>query len=143
VVNENNPSNVSASSKLALIELVASRPARVDISYLRARRARLYKFRGADSPKRKEWGRLQEGSTHQTIYMPVFKKLQILLPPTKEQQKVAEVGEAFDRRIASERNALTTLVQNRAALAQELLSGRLRLPDSIIARHRDKAGQAA
>ena len=91
----------------------------------------------------REWERLQEGSTHQTIYMPVFKKLQILLPPTKEQQKIAEVGEAFDQRIASERNALTTLVQNRAALAQELLSGRLGLPDSIIARHRDRAGHAA
>jgi type I restriction enzyme S subunit len=38
---------------------------------------------------------------------------------------------------------LAALLQNRAALAQELLSGRLRLPDSMIARHRDQPGKAA
>ncbi|RVH97637.1 restriction endonuclease subunit S [Sinorhizobium meliloti] len=92
---------------------------------------------------KREWDRLQEGSTHQTIYMPVFKKLQILLPSIAEQQKIADVGEAFDIRIAKERETHKTLTQNRDALAQELLSGRVRLPDSIIARHRDKAGQAA
>ena len=91
----------------------------------------------------REWGRLQEGSTHQTIYMPVFKKLQILLPSIAEQQKIADVGEAFDRRIAKERETRKVLAQYRDALAQELLSGRLSLPDSVIARHRNKAGQAA
>ena len=91
----------------------------------------------------REWERLQEGSTHQTIYMPVFKKLQILQPPKIEQRKIAEIGEAFDRCIAGEQGALAVLVHNRAALAQELLSGRLRLPESIIVRHRDEAEQAA
>lgn len=91
----------------------------------------------------REWDRLQEGSTHQTIYMPVFKKLQILLPPISEQQKIADFGEAFDLRIVEERNTRKMLIQNRDALAQELLSGRLRLPESIIARHCDRAGQAA
>ena len=91
----------------------------------------------------REWDRLQEGSTHQTIYMPVFKKLQILLPSTTEQQKIADVGEAFDMRIAKERETRKVLTGNRDALAQELLSGRIRLPESIIARHREKAGQAA
>jgi type I restriction enzyme, S subunit len=91
----------------------------------------------------REWDRLEEGSTHQTIYMPVFKKLQILLPSMSEQQKIAEVGEAFDLRISNERTARDTLARNRDALAQELLSGRLRLPDSMIARHADNPGQAA
>lgn len=91
----------------------------------------------------REWDRLQEGSTHQTIYMPVFKKLQILLPSMSEQQKIAEVGEAFDLRISNERTTRDTLARNRDALAQELLSGRIRLPDSMIARHRDNPGQAA
>lgn len=91
----------------------------------------------------REWDRLQEGSTHQTIYMPVFKKLQILVPPTTEQQKIADVGEAFDMRIAKERETRKVLVANRGALAQELLSGRIRLPKNIIARHRERAGQAA
>lgn len=91
----------------------------------------------------REWDRLEEGSTHQTIYMPVFKKLQILLPSMSEQQKIAEVGEAFDLRISNERTTRDTLARNRDALAQELLSGRIRLPDSMIARHRDNPGQAA
>jgi type I restriction enzyme S subunit len=92
---------------------------------------------------KREWDRLQEGSTHQTIYMPVFNKLQILLPPTTEQQKIAEVGEAFDMLIAQERETHKVLTENREALAQELLSGRIRLPESVIAEHRDKAGQPA
>jgi type I restriction enzyme S subunit len=91
----------------------------------------------------REWLRLQEGSTHQTIYMPVFKKLQILRPPVDEQRRIAEVGEAFDLRIQQEQSTLEELRRNRAALSQELLSGRLRLPESIISRHRDKPGQAA
>ncbi len=91
----------------------------------------------------REWQRLQEGSTHQTIYMPVFKKLQILLPTIEEQEKIANVGEAFDRRLEHERDTLAILIETRAALAQELLSGRIRLPESIIARHRDATAAAA
>jgi type I restriction enzyme S subunit len=91
----------------------------------------------------REWHRLQEGSTHQTIYMPVFKKLQVLLPSTEEQVKISNIGEAFDRRIERERDALAILIESRASLAQELLSGRLRLPESIIARHREMPAAAA
>jgi type I restriction enzyme, S subunit len=91
----------------------------------------------------REWQRLQEGSTHQTIYMPVFKKMQILLPPVPEQKKIGEIGAAFDRRIEHEQAVLVEMRQSRAALAQELLSGRLRLPETMIARHRDKPEQAA
>lgn len=91
----------------------------------------------------REWDRLQEGSTHQTIYMPVFKKLQVLLPPLAEQEKIAAVGEAFDARIENEQAALAAFKSNRDALAQELLSGRVRLPTSMIARHADVPDKAA
>lgn len=91
----------------------------------------------------REWKRLQAGSTHQTIYMPVFKKLQVLRPPKAEQQKIADVGEAFDQRIEQERDTLAVLFKNRGALNQELLAGRVRIAESIIARHRDKPGQVA
>ena len=77
------------------------------------------------------------------IYMDTFKALQIVLPPMMEQKQIGEIGAAFDQRIERERNALPFLTQSRAALAQELLSGRLRLPESMIARHRDKPRQAA
>ncbi|MFN3210531.1 MAG: restriction endonuclease subunit S [Roseovarius sp.] len=83
---------------------------------------------------KREWDRLQAGSTHQTIYMPTFKRLQILLPPKAEQEKIADTGEAFDRRIEAEKQSLAELQNTRAALAQELLSGRLRLPASMVAR---------
>lgn len=91
----------------------------------------------------REWQRLVAGSVLPDIYMVTFKALQILLPPLAEQKKIGEVGVAFDLRIEEERSTLTALIENRKALAQELLSGRVRLPDSMIARHRDKAGQAA
>jgi type I restriction enzyme, S subunit len=91
----------------------------------------------------REWLRLVAGSVLPDIYMDTFKALQILLPPVSEQRKIGEIGAAFDLRIEQERKALASLIENRSALAQELLSGRLRLPDSIIARRREKAGQAA
>ncbi|MCO4317326.1 restriction endonuclease subunit S [Phyllobacterium sp. 21LDTY02-6] len=91
----------------------------------------------------REWQRLVAGSVLPDIYMGTFKALQILLPPLAEQKKIGEVGVAFDLRIEEERSTLTVLIENRKALAQELLSGRIRLPESIIAQHRDKRGQAA
>jgi type I restriction enzyme S subunit len=89
----------------------------------------------------REWDRLEEGSTHQTIYMPVFKKLQILLPPKDEQSKIADAGEAFDLRIEAEQRKLAELANVRAALARELLSGRLRLPSSMVARFANDPAQ--
>jgi type I restriction enzyme S subunit len=65
------------------------------------------------------------------------------LPPMNEQIEIAAVASGFDARAAAEKASLALLVEMRSALSQELLSGRIRLPDSIIARHRDKAGHAA
>lgn len=80
----------------------------------------------------REWRRLIAGSVLPDIYMPTFKRLQILLPPFKEQEEIAEVGASFDVRIERQRDALVRLEAVRAALAQELLSGRLRLPEAIM-----------
>ncbi|POR51924.1 restriction endonuclease subunit S [Bosea psychrotolerans] len=91
----------------------------------------------------REWLRLVAGSVLPDIYMGTFKALQILLPPLSEQKKIGEVGVAYDLRIEQERETLAVLIENRNALAQELLSGRLRLPEAIIARHSNKAGKAA
>lgn len=87
----------------------------------------------------REWKRLDAGSVLPDIYMPTFKKLQVLLPPLAEQQQIAEVGAAFDLRIEAEKRALAELQNTRKALAQELLSGRLRLPKSMIDRFEDNA----
>lgn len=60
-----------------------------------------------------------------------------------EQMEIATIASSFDARVTAEKASLVRLVEMRAALVQELLSGRVRLPESIIERHRDKAGQAA
>lgn len=91
----------------------------------------------------REWQRLQSGSTHQTIYMPDFKRLQILLPPLPEQHRIAEIGEAFDARVEAERAVLARARERKTALASELLSGRTRLPPAMIARYADPAKAAA
>lgn len=76
----------------------------------------------------REWRRLQAGSTHQTVYMPVFKKLKILLPPRDEQDAIADVGDAFDVRVLAEQSYLKQLRETKHGLAQALLSGRVRVP---------------
>jgi type I restriction enzyme S subunit len=81
---------------------------------------------------RREWERFREGSTHKTIYMPVFKQLQVLLPPLDEQRRIADVGEAFDLRIAAELPHLDALRELKRGLADALLSGRLRIPPHLI-----------
>jgi type I restriction enzyme, S subunit len=91
----------------------------------------------------REWQRLVAGSVLPDIYMDTFKVLQILLPPIEEQKKIAEFGCSLDRKIELEEEALVTLKATRDALAQELLSGRLRLPKGMIARFENKSGRAA
>jgi type I restriction enzyme, S subunit len=91
----------------------------------------------------REWQRLMAGSVLPDIYMGTFKALQILLPPMAEQKQISAIGAAFDRRLEHERDTLEILIENRAALARELLSGRLRLPKSIIARYHDVPAAAA
>src|SRR6266568_2557150 len=77
----------------------------------------------------REWRRLEQGSspTNKTLYFSVFNGLKILIPPPKEQAAIAEVGEAFDERIAREGRYLEQLRRTKRALAQALLSGRVRV----------------
>lgn len=91
----------------------------------------------------REWRRLMAGSVLPDIYMNTFKVLQILLPPIEEQRKIGAIGGAFDRRIEAEKGSLAALIEARDALAQELLSGRLRLPAEMIERYRNPPEKAA
>ena len=77
-----------------------------------------------------EWTRLMAGSTHQTIYMPVFRELQILLPPIEEQRQIAEVGDLTEECLASEKHVLDILTSVKPALLQSLLSGKIRVQSS-------------
>jgi hypothetical protein len=75
-----------------------------------------------------EWTRLMAGSTHNSIYMPVFRDLQILLPALPEQRAIARAIEDVDALL----DALTQLIAKKRdlkqAAIQELLTGKKRLP---------------
>ncbi|MEB3209518.1 MAG: restriction endonuclease subunit S, partial [Synechococcus sp.] len=75
-----------------------------------------------------EWHRLMSGSTHNTIYMYVFERLQVLLPPLPEQRAIAaalsdvdDLLQSLDRLIAKKRDI-------KQGTMQELLTGKTRLP---------------
>jgi type I restriction enzyme S subunit len=79
-----------------------------------------------------EWRRLMAGSTHQTIYMPVFESLQVLLPPLDEQETIAAIGEALDKRIAAEEDLLAQLPNLEKALRGDLFKGAARLGGAAL-----------
>lgn len=58
-----------------------------------------------------------------------FGALQVALPPLAEQQVIIDILAAFDERIRVEQERLRQLEQVKAALAQQLLTGRLLLPE--------------
>ena len=77
-----------------------------------------------------EWKRLMAGSTHKTVYMPIFRQLQILLPPVAEQEEIANLLECLDDRIAAETEQEAQLRNLKSGLMSVLLTGELRVaPD--------------
>lgn len=86
-----------------------------------------------------------ETATHGTKRFPLERLTAFPIPilEPREQNKLVALAECGHDRLRSERMFLAKARLTRSALAQELLSGRLRLPENIIARHRDKPGQAA
>lgn len=68
-----------------------------------------------------EWKRLMAGSTLNTIYMPVFRELQVLLPPVEEQRAIAAALSDVDILIAS----LDRLIAKKRGLGQAAMSGLL------------------
>ncbi|MGT2441230.1 restriction endonuclease subunit S [Ensifer adhaerens] len=99
----------------------------------------------AASRKGKAYFRLSSKQTTNlaSINTSDLRSFPVLLPPMSEQLEIAAIARSFDARATAEKASLALLVKMRAALVQELLSGRVRLPESIIAQHRDKAGHAA
>jgi type I restriction enzyme, S subunit len=74
------------------------------------------------------WKTLMAGSIHNTIYMPTFKALKILVPPLPEQKAIAEVLSDTDALIVSLEQLLTKKLQIKQGAMQELLTGQRRLP---------------
>ena len=83
---------------------------------------------------RPEWRRLMAGSTHKTVYMPIFEQLEILLPPVEEQEEIANIVERLESRVETERKVNARLGNLKSALMSVLLSGELRVtPDTEAA----------
>ena len=74
-----------------------------------------------------EWKRLMAGSTHKTVYMPIFRQLQILLPPLAEQTEIADILECLDNRIVAETEHQAELRNLKDGLMSVLLTGELRV----------------
>lgn len=75
-----------------------------------------------------EWKRLMAGSTHNTIYMPTFEALQILLPPRTEQEAIAEALGDADTLIDALERLLAKKRDLKQGAMQDLLTGKRRLP---------------
>lgn len=75
-----------------------------------------------------EWERLMAGSTHNSIYMPVFRDLQILLPPLSEQKNIASALHEMDALIDSLDQLIAKKRDIQQAAMQQLLTGQHRLP---------------
>jgi type I restriction enzyme S subunit len=83
------------------------------------------------------------GVSQWNINASTLKRFTLPVPPKGDQGRFAELYETIEDRLEAERDKLEAMDDVRVALAQELLSGRLRLPEDVIARHREKPDQAA
>jgi type I restriction enzyme S subunit len=74
------------------------------------------------------WNGLMAGSIHNTIYMPVFKALQIVLPPLPEQRAIAEALSDVDELLGGLDRLIAKKRDLKQAAMQQLLTGQTRLP---------------
>lgn len=81
-------------------------------------------FRGMEA----EWERLMAGSTHNTIYMPVFESMQILVPPRAEQEAIAEALSDADALIEGLERLIAKKCLIKQGAMQDLLTAKRRLP---------------
>jgi type I restriction enzyme, S subunit len=74
------------------------------------------------------WKKLMAGSIHNTVYMPVFEQLQVVLPSRVEQEAIAQVLCDADGLIESVAQLLVKKREIKKGAMQELLTGKKRLP---------------
>lgn len=86
---------------------------------------------------------LQGGLAQQHLNVGEMKRIKIEVPPLDYQHHAIRLLDALWLRFETEEAELSQLRQSRDALAQELLSGRIRLPASMIAQHADMPDKAA
>ena len=77
---------------------------------------------------------LRVGSGLPNIQKKALSQFSIPVPPKLEQVKIGELAAHADKEIAAQASQLTALRQERAALMQQLLTGkrRVKLPESEV-----------
>ena len=78
----------------------------------------MYVLRGME----RTWHSLMAGSAHNTIYMPDFKKMRVLLPPKPIQIEVAEILSTWDENIASVESLISAKLKRKQAIVQQHLT---------------------
>lgn len=86
---------------------------------------------------------LQGGLAQQHLNVGEMKRIKIAVPSIDYQDRTIRLLNEAWKRIEAEDASLANLRSLRDALAEELLSGRLRLPEGMIARHADAPDKAA
>lgn len=68
------------------------------------------------------WAALSGGSTHKTVYMPIFERLQVPLPPLPEQRKIATILASVDEAIHATLAVIDQTRRVKEGLLQDLLT---------------------
>ncbi len=80
-------------------------------------------------------GRLAQGSTHQTIYMPDIESIRIPLPPLEEQQAIVDAVwrslHKIDNIIDLLKRQTGLLIEHRQALITAAVTGRIEVPGAV------------
>lgn len=91
----------------------------------------LYVLRGM----KHEFARLMMGSTHQTIYMPDIRELQVPLPPLAEQQAIVDHLDTqlaqIDALTEEVRASIALMRQHRSALITAAVTGKIDVRDQV------------
>ena len=77
--------------------------------------------------KKPMFERIATGSTIKTIGLGFFKELKVVVPPIKEQQKIAEILSTVDDQIESYEQEKEKYVELKKGLMQQLLTGKIRV----------------
>lgn len=75
-----------------------------------------------------DWQPLKAGSTHSTIYMSIFERMRIVLPPLEEQHRIVIILNTLDAAIRTYDALIAAKEKYKAAYAERLLTGRERFP---------------
>lgn len=75
-----------------------------------------------------KWVNLSQGSTFEAINSSDIKALNVYVPQEKEQQKIAQILSTWDQAITTTQKLIETCRQQKQALMQQLLTGKVRFP---------------